>query len=232
MINQVHMKCLLSIVLFCISAGASAQQDPDVRWSVEGKIINSKNKEPVTARIVYESLPYGGSIGFLNGDTFSFYIPQESAYRLRIEAEGYIPYSYDVKPDEFIEGMYSTLIELVPTGVNELIRLERLIFDLGKAQIREQSYEELDIVANMLIQNPKMTIQLEGHTDYRGDAQQNMRLSHERVEAVKTYLISRGIEKRRIKTKAFGGTQPLTRNEDPNSRHRNRRVDVRILSNN
>lgn len=219
------------ILLVFISVGAFAQQDFSERWSVDGKIINSTNKEPVYARIIYESLPYGSSIGFLNGDSFSFFIPNESEYNLKVEADGYATYTYNIKPDEFREGHYFTTIELVPTSVNRLIRLEKLIFDVGEARITNASFEELNSIADMMLNNPKMVVQLEGHTDYKGSSNLNMKLSEERVQAVKHYLIGRGIEKRRVKTKAFGGSQPLITDVDPDLRERNRRVEVRILSN-
>jgi outer membrane protein OmpA-like peptidoglycan-associated protein len=79
--------------------------------------------------------------------------------------------------------------------------------------------------------NPKMVIQLEGHTDYRGGAKENLELSKERVEAVKSYLVQKGINKARIKTKAFGGTMPLSRDDTPEAHRLNRRVELRILSN-
>jgi len=76
-----------------------------------------------------------------------------------------------------------------------------------------------------------MVIQLEGHTDYLGDAKQNMRLSEERVVAVRDYLVDKGISKTRIKTKAFGGTQPLSRDNTPEAHRLNRRVELRVLKN-
>jgi outer membrane protein OmpA-like peptidoglycan-associated protein len=83
----------------------------------------------------------------------------------------------------------------------------------------------------MMKDNPAMTIQLEGHTDYQGNAKENMKLSQARVDAVKNYLTSRGVTKNRIKTKAFGGTQPLSRENTPEAHRLNRRVEMRILSN-
>ena len=74
-----------------------------------------------------------------------------------------------------------------------------------------------------------MQIQLEGHTDYRGSKKLNMELSQQRVEAVKTYLIGKNIAARRIKTKAFGGNQPLIREQSIEASQINRRVEVRIL---
>lgn len=76
-----------------------------------------------------------------------------------------------------------------------------------------------------------MVIQLEGHTDYLGPAKQNLELSEKRVLAVKDYLVSKGINKARIKTKAFGGTKPLSKEDTPEAHAANRRVEVRVLQN-
>ena len=76
-----------------------------------------------------------------------------------------------------------------------------------------------------------MVVQLEGHTDYQGDPKDNIKLSQERVESVKRYITSKGIAKSRIKTKAFGGTMPLSRDNTPEAHRLNRRVELRILEN-
>jgi len=75
-----------------------------------------------------------------------------------------------------------------------------------------------------------MVVQLEGHTDATGNAKANMDLSEERVEAVKKYLVSKGVDKGRVKTKAFGGTKPVSRLKTPEARDLNRRVEMRVLS--
>ena len=102
---------------------------------------------------------------------------------------------------------------------------------LRKSKINEESYSELDVVVDMMQENPMMVIQLEGHTDYQGDAKDNIKLSQERVESVKRYIVSKGIAKSRIKTKAFGGTMPLSRDNTPEAHRLNRRVELRILEN-
>lgn len=92
-----------------------------------------------------------------------------------------------------------------------------------------KSYPELDEVVQMMKENPKMEIQLEGHTDNVGSAKANLELSQSRVDAVKKYLTGRDIAKGRIQTKAFGGTQPLRNEMTPEARAQNRRVEMRIL---
>ena len=81
----------------------------------------------------------------------------------------------------------------------------------------------------MMKDNPKLGIQLEGHTDNQGNPKMNMGLSQGRVDNVKKYLVSKGIDKDRIKTKAFGGTRPILNANSPEARALNRRVEMRVL---
>jgi outer membrane protein OmpA-like peptidoglycan-associated protein len=111
------------------------------------------------------------------------------------------------------------------------MRLDNVIFQAGSAKIENTSYAELNDVVSMMQKNPKMIIQLEGHTDYAGSAKLNMKLSEDRVTSVKNYLTTQGINKNRIKTKAFGGTEPLSREDNEEARRLNRRVELRILQN-
>ena len=115
--------------------------------------------------------------------------------------------------------------------VGKVMRLENLIFNTASSTIEPSSYKELNELITMLNNNPKMVIQLEGHTDYIGNAEMNKKLSQDRVEAVKNYLTTHGANGSKIKTKAFGGTQPLSRENTEQARSLNRRVEVRILKN-
>jgi outer membrane protein OmpA-like peptidoglycan-associated protein len=120
---------------------------------------------------------------------------------------------------------------LVPSvEAGDVIQLNNLIFAQGKSEITGESYRELDDLTLLLKENPTMVIQLEGHTDFRGSKTENMKLSEDRVDAVKTYLLRKGIERERILTRAFGGTQPLSREATEEASRINRRVEVRIIS--
>jgi outer membrane protein OmpA-like peptidoglycan-associated protein len=116
---------------------------------------------------------------------------------------------------------------LSPKG--ETIVLDHLIFAQSKAIIDPKSFSQLDEVAQMMKENEKIEIQLEGHTDNQGNAGLNLELSQKRVDAVKKYLVEKGVQKNRIKTKAFGGSQPLKNEMTPEARALNRRVEMRIL---
>ena len=78
-------------------------------------------------------------------------------------------------------------------------------------------------------ENQTIRIELSGHTDTAGDATLNYKLSQERADAVKLYLMRQNIEANRIETKAYGGTKPLSDNTNEESRQKNRRVEMRII---
>ncbi|MTI39668.1 OmpA family protein [Fulvivirga lutimaris] len=223
----------IRVVLFLLASlvTTSVLSQDEEAVVVNAIIIDANTKEPVSSKIKYESLPYGSKIGVFSGDNFTFNMEGGNDYMIVVNSDGYSAYTETIKVTDATNGTIEKIIELKQNGLNRLIRLEKLIFALGKADISPESHEELDEIVNMMSTNESMSIQLEGHTDFRGNAKQNLKLSERRVEAVKNYLVSKGIDKRRIKTKAFGGTQPLSRANDNESRMNNRRVEVRILTN-
>ncbi len=221
----------------------SYAQPADTLIYATGKITSSETKEPVTARISYQSLPYGSVVGTLSGSSYRFPLFDKERYSITVEAAGYAPAKYMLDPSEANEerlvlkdielGLPNSAADVAHETHTEgkVLVLKELIFQQGRAKISEKSFTELDKVVLMINQNPNMIIQLEGHTDTRGDPKANLKLSESRVEAVKDYLVSKNIPKNKVKTKAFGGTMPISK-EDTEEAHRlNRRVELRILKN-
>jgi OmpA-OmpF porin, OOP family len=228
------LTCLLALTSVCFAQG---ELDSALVYA-EGNIVNAATKEPVKANIIYESQPYGNKIGTLNNNFYSFPMFDNEKYSITVQAAGFKPVKYLLDPGEanqfkrLIKNIELTAGTAPSTHVaGHLMRLNNLIFEMGNSKITEESYPELELVENMMRDNPKMVIQLEGHTDYQGDAKDNMKLSKERVEAVRDYLTRKGVSKTRVKTKAFGGTAPLSKDDTPEAHRLNRRVELRILSN-
>ena len=239
------MKIPILFVLTLITFVYTAAQTPgaDTLIYAEGKIINAATKELVSARISYQSLPYGSKVGFLSGNSFSFPLYDNEKYSVLVEANGFAPSKYMLDPASAngerrviqdielgLPGSAATHAETTHS-VGKVMRLDNLIFQVGNALISIESYPELVQVAKMLEDNPQMVIQLEGHTDIKGDPKKNMALSKQRVEAVRDYLLSKGVVKSKVKTKAYGGTMPLSRENSEEAHKLNRRVEVRILQN-
>jgi outer membrane protein OmpA-like peptidoglycan-associated protein len=211
----------LSIVVTLVMA-----QEPEIL--AEGKVTDSRTNKGIKANVKYSSIPTGSIFGRFNDSTFSFAIFGTAKYQITAEATGYNPRTVIVDPKD-IDANRKVLrdISLTPTG--QTMRLTHLIFAQGKSTIDPKSFGELDEVAQMMKENTKIAIQLEGHTDNQGSSKANLALSEERVEAVKKYLVNKGIAKDRVKTKAFGGSQPLSNEMTQEARALNRRVEMRIL---
>jgi outer membrane protein OmpA-like peptidoglycan-associated protein len=113
---------------------------------------------------------------------------------------------------------------------NEIVILEQVQFDTGKATIKKASSELLDEVAAVLTQHPEMTkVEVQGHTDNRGSAALNKTLSQARADAVRKALILRGVGGERLVTKGYGPDKPIDENSTDEGRQRNRRVQFLIL---
>jgi outer membrane protein OmpA-like peptidoglycan-associated protein len=113
---------------------------------------------------------------------------------------------------------------VVVTG-REIRITQQIQFEFNKAIIKgDISFRILDEVAQVLRDNPKITVEVQGHTDNVGNAAYNQKLSQSRAEAVRAYLISKGIEARRLTAKGYGMKQPLVPNNSDANRALNRRV--------
>lgn len=223
--------------LFLLISISALSQTTDSLIYAEGSILNAATKEPVSARVTYQSLPYGNKLGTLNNNSYSFPMFDNEKYSIVVEAPGFTTAKYMLDPAEAnADKKVIRHIELV-TGeikkheVGHVMRLDNVIFPVGRSKINEDSFSELNLVVDMMKENNTMVIQLEGHTDYQGNPKDNLKLSKARVESVKGYLTSHGVHKTRVKTKAFGGTMPLSRDNTPEAHRLNRRVELRILQN-
>ncbi len=204
-----------------------------------GHIYDSISNNPelsfVSAKIVIKSLPHGSEIGIISSNDssgyFEYYVNIANDYEIEIQSNNHRWYFEKMSPAKLLKNdEISKDFYLVPqVKENQVIRLNKLIFEQGKSNITAASYGELNNLVSMMKENSSMQIQLEGHTDYRGSKKLNMALSQDRVDAVKDYLIGKGITSRKIKTKAFGGTKPLNKGKSLKASEINRRVEVRII---
>ena len=109
--------------------------------------------------------------------------------------------------------------------VDEAIR--NLEFDLGKATLRAKSFPTLNKVAALLVEK-NFSLKLAGHTDNTGSMQLNLRLSKQRAEAVKAYLVGQGANASRIEATGYGPNQPIASNKTAEGRQKNRRVEFTL----
>ena len=113
---------------------------------------------------------------------------------------------------------------LVVVTAKEIRITQQIQFDFNKATIKPVSFPILDAVYDVMAANPKITIEVQGHTDNVGQAAYNQKLSQQRAESVKAYLVKRGISDGRLVSKGYGMSQPLLPNTSEANKALNRRV--------
>ena len=111
-----------------------------------------------------------------------------------------------------------------------LLSVEKnLLFEKLKFNIETKSFEELKSLVDVLALRPDIMIEIEGHTDNGGTDSENLELSKNRANQVKSYLINNGIDANRVKTSYYGETKPIASNDTESGRQMNRRVRIRVI---
>ncbi len=115
-------------------------------------------------------------------------------------------------------------------GNNVIIRLYGLSFPVGTSEIKPEYFELLKRVQRGILEFKNAEVTIEGHTDSRGSAQLNQRLSNQRAEAVRTYLLANmSFPAAKMQAVGFGETKPVANNENEQGRAKNRRIDITIV---
>jgi len=106
----------------------------------------------------------------------------------------------------------------------------RIDFERGSDRLQPEAAPLLDSIAALLASAPELAVEVEGHTDGRGDAAANRRLSQLRAQAVKAFLTGKGIAPDRIHTLGSGSARPLVRTHGPEADQLNRRIEFRVVA--
>lgn len=201
--------------------------------TVFGKVIDkATNKLLKNAKLTLKNsageLLLVKNTAFAEGE-FEFVFTEKGKYSLSAKAKDYISESVIL---DFSSAKAKTkinqTIELQPIEIGKAINLKNVLFERGAAVLLRSSYPELDKLAEFMLDNPKIEIELSGHTDNWGNANLNLQLSEKRVQTVKNYLVEKGISKTRISGKGYGGTKPIADNNNELTRKLNRRVEFKI----
>ncbi len=115
--------------------------------------------------------------------------------------------------------------------VGEAVRLDYVYFDQSSYILRNESYPQLDKLVKTLKVNPKLKVEIAGHTDNVGDARLNQFLSENRAKVISSYLTNQGIPEVRLIWKGYGQTKPVAANDTEENKARNRRVEFVVLEN-
>ena len=202
---------------------------------VTGNVYNIKTKQPLSASLVYETLPDGTVVGnAVSGATdgaFKIVLPYDKNYSIRASADHFFAISENLNLDSLVKAGNRVIhkdLYLAPIEIGQVVRLNNVFFDTDKYDLRNESFVELDRVVQLLNDNPAIEIELSAHTDNRGSDDHNMKLSDNRAKSVLDYIVSKGISSNRIKSQGYGETKPVASNETDEGRQFNRRVEFKI----
>ncbi|MFN8358200.1 MAG: OmpA family protein [Spirosomataceae bacterium] len=203
---------------------------------LSGKLFDSKTKKvPVNAKIIYEDLATGTEEGIATPDPitgeYKIVLPYGKKYGITALIDGYAPKSQNIDLTNL--GKYLEItgrdIEVLPAEKGAVVQLNNIFFEYAKATLQAESYPELNRLVEMLTKSPKMTLEIAGHTDDKGTDENNLKLSQERAESVRNYLLSKGVAPARLQAKGYGESKPMVANDTDENRQKNRRVEFMIL---
>jgi outer membrane protein OmpA-like peptidoglycan-associated protein len=196
---------------------------------VSGTVYDKETKTPLAAEVLMVNLKTKKTQfnDYTSGETGDFLavMPMGSDYSLNVSARGYLFYSEHFelpekngnKPVEL-----TVYMERIKTGRN--LTLKNIFFETNMATLLPQSLVELDVLVALLSENPKLSIEVQGHTDNTGSETQNIVLSEARAKAVYHYLIEKNIDAERLQFKGYGQHKPIASNATPDGRQQNRRT--------
>jgi outer membrane protein OmpA-like peptidoglycan-associated protein len=201
---------------------------------IRGKITSGIDGSAIDADILFTAKEQEEwKINYSKNGEFSISIPKGLEYKFIAQKDGYISNTKYVKVEKYehYPQGYQMDIKMVPIKEGEKIVLNNLYFKQSEPEILPQSFDELNDLADILIEHKDIKIQIEGHTDNSGNATDLIHLSEERALAVKVFLMKRGVKSERMLTKGFGGTEPIfPQPKDEKERQANRRVEIKIVN--
>jgi outer membrane protein OmpA-like peptidoglycan-associated protein len=121
---------------------------------------------------------------------------------------------------------FNLILETRDSERGLIITMADVLFDTGKFEIRPGTRETLAKLSGIILAHPGLNLDIEGHTDSTGSDELNQKLSEQRAEAARSYLISQGIEDYTIVARGFGKTMPVASNDTREGRQKNRRVEI------
>ena len=214
------------------------REKPNPVILVSGNVYNAKTKEPLSASLIYETLPDGTEAG--NGlsspadGSFKIVLPYDKNYSIRASADKFFAISENLNLDSMVKAGFKVIhkdLYLVPIEIGQIVRLNNVFFDFDKSNLRPESFVELDRVVKLLKDNPAIEIEMSAHTDSYGTDEYNFKLSDSRARSCMEYILSKGIAPNRITSKGYGESQPVATNDTDEGRQLNRRVEFKILKN-
>jgi outer membrane protein OmpA-like peptidoglycan-associated protein len=197
-----------------------------------GYVYDKKTGSRLAAQVSVKATQIGNLQSASSGTSrYELYLSYDEKNKIRIEAPGYRVLEDSIVVKGNAKGAISKDYFLEPLDeLESRQKQERVLFVQSEPELLPESYEQLNQLLKALKDNPDWEIELGGHTDVLGSPELNMTLSEQRIQAIRNYLVKRGIAATRIYGQAYGDTMPLYRSDTEEYRKQNRRVEIKILT--
>ena len=212
-----------------------ADVQPEKITYVKGKVYDVKTSKGLDA--VFELIDLETQQQILKSysakdGNFLVTLTSNKNYLLNVSKNGYLYYSdnFSLKNVEAdYNNPFKLDVPLQPLDTGYVVELKNVFFDVDKFELKPESKAELDKLIAFLKNNPKIKIEIGGHTDNTGDKKKNQILSENRAKAVNDYVIANGgIDKMRLTYKGYGDTKPKVANDTPEHKQMNRRTEFKV----
>lgn len=204
-------------------------------FQVNGKIRCYKTKELIPAKVSFEKQPDAGLtfISQISADGYSATIARPGTYLLKAALPGYIPELHELNLDHDSLKSKDKLVcdfNLVPIMLDQILPFRNILFEPASAAISRTAQPELGLLLDIMKENPKIFIRLEGHTDNISKSRRSLNLAKKRIKAIKKYLTDNSISPDRVDMKAIGGGNQIVNSGNIDAHKANRRVEIRITA--
>lgn len=203
---------------------------------VKGYIYDSKTNERLKAKCEMLDIESGEKVVDMysqeNTGEYMVCLPIDKDYAFNVSREGYLFYSenFSLTNLEHPEEPYIMNIPLQPIEKGVTVVLKNIFFKTDSYDLLPDSYTELGKVVEYMNANPKMKIEIGGHTDNVGTKAYNKTLSENRAKSVYNYLVSQGIAKERLSYSGYDFSVPVATNDTEEGRAQNRRTEFKVVS--
>ena len=201
---------------------------------VKGKVFDKKTQKGLPSAVELTDLLTQEVLSKVQTDGSGSYLitlPVGRDYAFNVNRKGYLFFSENFSLSQKIsDSTYNIDIPLQPIEANAAMILKNIFFDINRYDLKPQSTSELDMVVMLLKENPTLKIQIGGHTDNVGKPADNLKLSNDRAQSVVKYLVTKGIDIKRLSFRGFGASQPIAGNLTEEGKAQNRRTELRVIS--
>lgn len=204
---------------------------------MKGHVYDGRTRLPLGAKLSLIRLDNGKAQVSTSSDEYTgqymVSLPCGSDYALIVSKDGYLFHSqnFALKENYSVSDPYKIDVYLSPLIAGEKVALRNVFFETNSYELKRESFYELDRLASVLLEKPKLVVEISGHTDNVGSAEYNSKLSRERAFAAYTYLLTKGIPEAQLKFKGCGFKEPIKSNDTEDGRALNRRIEVKVISN-